>query len=104
MSKSEKFNTVFEKLNLSETVLNIFSKTLVTDIKVSKSTMIMEIGLESPDIISKAAETSLRETILSEFRSLLGVEFLIEYNFPAEDVFGDSVDTEEIPLFHSDFS
>ncbi|MCL2873563.1 MAG: hypothetical protein FWE29_01370 [Defluviitaleaceae bacterium] len=97
----EKFGIVFDKLNLSDSLLEIFGKAFVTRIAVSKSSMVMKISLEMPDIVSKAAETSLKETILSEFRSLSAVELEITQDFSAaDDIFGSGIDTaEEMALF-----
>ena len=97
----EKFIVVFEKLNLPSGITEAFGSTYVNRITVSKSSMIMTIGLETPDIISKAAEVALKETILSEFRSLSAVELEIVQDFSAaEDIFGSGMDTaEEMALF-----
>ena len=97
----EKFSVVFEKLNLPSGITEVFGNAYVNSITVSKSSMIMTIGLETPDIISKAAEVALKEIILSEFRSLSGVELEIAQDFSAaEDIFGGGIDAvEEMVLF-----
>jgi len=97
----EKFSTVFEKLNLPSGIQESFAKAFVTRITVSKSSMLMTIGLETPDIISKAVEVSLKEIILSEFCDLSAVELEIVQDFSeADDIFGSGMDTaEEMALF-----
>ena len=97
----EKFGIVFEKLNLPSGIQEAFGQVFITRITVSKSTMTMNIRLETPDIISKAAEVSFKEILLSEFRSLSAVELEIVQDFSAaEDIFGSGMGTaEEMALF-----
>jgi len=99
----EKFSKVFENINISESLLDIFSKSSITRIAVNRSTMQMTISIETPDIISKSVEISLKETILSEFSSISDVQLEITQDFSdAEDIFGTGVDiAEEMALFDS---